>query len=103
MMMRKHIALFEVVVQSTDFQRLALLKTLTDKQIRAILEVIYNVLKGTCPIDSKEKKKLNLHKSALRRLVSSDLNLKQRQRLLIKHRDILPSLLKPVLRMFDNA
>jgi hypothetical protein len=101
-MVQKHLALFELLVQSQDRQRSALLKTLTDTQLKALLEAIYNVLKGTCPINDKDKKKLNRHKNVIRRLVSSTLTQKQRQRVLIKYRYILSTLLKPVVEMLKS-
>ena len=102
MMVRKHLTLFELLVHSPDIQRQALLKTLTDTQSKAVAEAIYNVLKGTCHISDKDKKNLNRYKSVIRRLVSSELTQKQRHRLLIKYRHLLPSLLKPVIEMFKS-
>lgn len=99
MMVRKHLALIELLVQSPYTQRQALL---SNTQLNAVLEAIYNVLKGTCPINDKKKKKLNRYKQVIRRLVSSEVTHKQRHRLLIKHRRLLPSLLKPVIEMFQS-
>ena len=97
MVPEKHLPLFELLVQSSDEQRVAILKSLTGPQLRAVLEAIYNMLKGTCPIPDKDKKKLYQHRHIIRRLVSKDLNRQQQQRLLKKHRQLIPLFLKPVL------
>ena len=93
----KHLALFRLLVETTEAQRLAILKTSTPSQIRSLLEAIYNVLKGTCLISDKAKKKL------YRQRMSKDLTLQQRQRLLVRHPTVLPLLLKPVVDIFSKA
>lgn len=99
----KHLALFRLLVETTEAQRLAILKTSTPSQIRSLLEAIYNVLKGTCPISDKAKKKLYRQRTTIRRLVSKDLTLQQRQRLLVRHATLLPLLLKNVVDIFSKA
>jgi hypothetical protein len=97
MVPEKHLPSFELLVQSSDEQRVAILKSLTGPQLRALLEAIYNVLKGTCPIPVKDKKKLFQHRHIIRRLVSKELNRQQQHRLLKKHRQLIPLFLKPVI------
>ena len=97
-MAQKHLPLFELLVQTTDNQRQAILKTLSATQLRAIPEAIYNVLRGTCPIRDSDKKKLNRYSAVIRRLVSRELTSPQQQRILNKYRRLLPLLLKPVIR-----
>ena len=97
-MAQKHLPLFELLIQTTDNQRQAILKTLSATQLRAILEAIYNVLRGTCPIRDSDKKKLNRYSAVIRRLVSRELTSPQQQRILNKYRRLLPLLLKPVVR-----
>ena len=98
----KHLALFRLLVETTEVQRRAVLKTSTSSQIRSLLDAIYNVLKGTCPINDKAKKKLYRQRKTIRRLVSKDLTLQQRQRLLVRHATLLPLLLKPVVDLFSK-
>ena len=93
----KHLALFRLLVDTTAAQRLAIVKTFNVGQIRAVLEAIHNVLRGTCPISDKVKKTLYQRRKLIRRLVSKELRRQQQQRLLVKHREVLPLLLKPVV------
>lgn len=98
----KHLALLHLLVETTDTQRLAIIKTLSTSQVRAVLEAIYNVLRGTCPVSDKVKKALYHQRKTIRRLVSKDLTLQQRQRLIIKHAKLVPLLVKPVVEFFQS-
>ena len=102
-MVQKHLSLFRLLVDTSDDQRLAIVKTLTSGQLRGVLEAIYNVLRGTCPVSDKVKKALYQQRRIVRRLVSRDLTRQQQHRLLAKHRALLPSLLKPVIEYFHKA
>ena len=97
-MSQKSARFFGVLLDASDKQRLAILKTVSDSQLRSLLEAIYNVLKGNCPIGETTKRGLSRYKKVLRRLVSKEFSLNQKRRLLIKHHRILPLILKPVTR-----
>jgi hypothetical protein len=99
----KHLALFRLLVDTTEAQRLAIVKTCSPGQIRGLLEAIYNVLRGTCPVSDKVKKKLYYQRRIIRRLVSKDLTLQQRQRLLVRHAALLPLLLNPVVELLTKT
>lgn len=103
MKVEKHLTLLEFLAYSTIEQRKVLIKALTEEQLKVVLEAIYNVLFGTCPIEKALKKKLSSNKTVIRRMVSKDLTPKQQQRLLKKHSDLLPFLLKPVVEMFKST
>lgn len=101
-MTKKHLPLFHLLVEASNLQRKALVKTMTVEQLHAVTEAIFNVLRGVCPIKKKDKTTLTAYKDNIRRLVSNSLTSKQRKRLLNKHVTILPILLKPVLRHFKR-
>ena len=101
-MVHKHLPLFQVLTGATSDQRSAILKTLTKQQLHAVLEAVYNVLHGTCPISDNDKKKLYHHRSTIRKLVAKDLTRKQQHRLLIKYQSILPLLLKQVIAALND-
>lgn len=100
---QKHLPLLSVLVTATEAQTQALLKTLNPVQLRVVLEAIYNVLRGTCPISDKLKKNLYQHRRIIRRLVAKDLTRPQQQRLLVKHRRLLPLLLRPVIEFLAKT
>lgn len=101
-MVQKHLPLFELLVQSTDDQRTVLIQTLSEPQLRAVLEAIYNVLKGNCPVRNQEKTSLHQFRGVIGRLVSKELSRKQQQRLLKKHRNLLPIVLNPAIRFLKH-
>lgn len=103
MNIQKQLPLLEFLAEGTDVQQRVLVKTLTANQLKAVLEAIYNVLMGTCPLQNKHKKKLESQKSDIRHLVSKELSTEQKQQLLRKHSDLLPLLLKPVVAMLGNS
>ena len=91
-MVRNFLSLFDVLIKSTDEKRKVILKSLTETQLKAVLEAIYNVLFGMCPIQDKDKKKLKSESTIIRRMVSKDITLQQQRRLLKKHSRLLPLL-----------
>jgi hypothetical protein len=101
MKVEKHLLLLKFLATASDDQRVALIKRLSETQVKVILESIYNVLFGTCPIEVKDKKTLKSQSTVIRRMVSKELTLLQKRRLLKKHQRLLPLLLKPVVDMFD--
>lgn len=101
-MVQKHLPLFELLVQSSDEQRAVLLQTLSESQLKAILEALYNVLKGTCPVRNRDKAKLLQYRGVIRLLVSKEIGRQQQQRLLKKHRNLLPIILTPVIKFLKT-
>lgn len=70
------------------------LKMITKEQLQAIIEIIYNVVQGVCPIPATNKSVLSKHKNLIRALVSKRTTLSERKRLLLKLRYILQIVLK---------
>ena len=67
-----------------------IIKTATIDQLRGIIEIVYNVMRGVCFIGPKDKRKLEHYKSELRSLITPDLSTTQRKKLLIKIKSVLP-------------
>lgn len=72
----------------TDKQTIYILKTLTKQQIQIILDIIHNIVNGTCPVNDKTK--LVKYKGFIRKLVAKGLTLKKRRNYISKIRKILP-------------
>lgn len=71
-----------------------ILKTLTTNQLQVILEILYNVIKGVCPISKKNKTALMQRKRLIREVLRPDLTLNQRRRQLQKLKKELPIFLE---------
>lgn len=83
-------------LNTSDKQRLALLKTIQESQLNAIVQIVYNVLMGSRPLSSRDRKEIANHKLVIRRFVSRKLSLEQRKRLLIKYYDHFHKLIKSI-------
>lgn len=75
-------------------QLVCFLNIITKEQLQAIIEIIYNVVQGVCPIPVANKSVLSKHKNLIRALVSKRITLSERKRLLLKLRNILQIFLK---------
>ena len=101
-MAERFLTFFRVLKDAQDQQRRAILKTLSPSQHTAILEAIYNVLKGTCDLSDKDKKKLFRYKTIIRKLVSKTTTRATQRRLLIKYQHLLPVLLKTAITYLEQ-
>jgi hypothetical protein len=71
-MAKKYLPLYNLLIDSSDTQRKAIVNTLSAEQTHAVAEAIYNVLHGTCPINNKDKKTLAPRSAVMRRLVAAE-------------------------------
>lgn len=77
-------------------QRLDLIKNIQSSQMKAIVQIVYNVLVGNRILPSKDINKMKKHKVAIRRFVSKGLSLEKRKRLLVKYFKCIVLLLKVI-------
>ena len=92
------ISFIQCLLEFNQEQRHFILKTVTNKQLKDIIEIIYNAMQGICPIISQEKVKLQKYKSVLRSLIASDISIHRRRQLLLKVETILPVIFKAFIR-----
>ena len=77
-------------------QRRVLLQSISKQQLRAVIEIIYNVLQGYGNITEKDKKYLEKYRSVIRRLVDKRISSLSRKKLLIKYFFIVHRLLQVI-------
>ena len=82
---RKQGNFLRLLLSTSDQQRRALLKSVLDSQLKAIVQIVYNVLMGNRDLSQKDKKDLAKHKTIIRRFVSKDVTQQERKRLLLKY------------------
>lgn len=75
-------------------QRIVLLKSLSKHQLKVLVEIIYNILKGVIPLSSKYKKSLFKYRSSIRLLTSKKVTVKTRQSKLVKIQEIIPLIIR---------
>ena len=81
-------------------QAIALLETASPPQVLALSEIVYNIICGELPLDTKTKSFVKRHKKVLERLAKKTLSEKTKYRLIRQHpKLVLETLLfiKPLL------
>ena len=85
-----------LLLKTSDKQIRALLKTIQLSQLRAIVQIVYNVLLGNINISEKDKKLISNRKSSIRRFVSKGVSFKERKKILLKNDKYIIVILKNV-------
>ena len=72
-------------------QKKALLQSIEKSQLKAIVQIVYNLMLGYRRLPEKDKKRLAKRKTVIRQFVSKGLSFKKRKELLLKYyKFILP-------------
>lgn len=83
-------------------QQKALLMAITDKQLKLLIEILYNVAMDTVPISDGDKKKLSKYKLDIRKTLADGLSTTLRRRRLIAISGVLPVFIKNYSRWLEN-
>lgn len=90
-LIKKEKDFLRLLVTTTDKQKKVLLQTIEKSQLRAIVQIVYNLMIGYRTLPEKDKKRLAKRKNVIRQFVSQGISLKTRKALLLKyHKYILP-------------
>lgn len=87
--MKDKLALVYYLKSLTQKESLKTIKILSKNQLQWIMEIIYNVSQGVCPVSDSNKKVLSKHKLTIRRLVAKGATQNQRKDVLQKLRPLL--------------
>lgn len=79
-------------------QQSALTKTMSKSQLYALLEVIFNVLKGTIDITRYDKRLLKRYKRVIRQVVDRGVSEDKKRTLLLKHSRIFRRIVQIALK-----
>ncbi len=83
------------LAREKSIYRITILKKADPKLIIAICEIIYNILEGNLPLDSKQKELLFKEKNFLRKLVEKN-KITYKKRLLVQKGGFILPLLLPI-------
>lgn len=92
---------FMILLLSTERkQQLALVKSITKRQLQAIVQIVYNITHDFRKLPENDKKKLRVHryKSVIRHFIAKRVSSKKRISLLAKHLKHFILVLKPILK-----
>ena len=90
-LIKKEKDFLRLLLNTTDKQKKSLLESIEKPQLKAIVQIAYNILLGHRSLAEKDKKRLARRKTVIRQFVSKGISLRKRKELLLKHfRYILP-------------
>jgi len=83
-------------------QRKILVLTLSNEQLKLLIEIIYNTAMENIQISSEDKRKLVKYKLDIRRTLAAGISKKERRQRLFTISNILPLLIKIYIRWQGN-
>lgn len=92
----RHLTAFLSTARSQQIT--SILLTLTLQQQKSLIEIVYNILKGTISLTNVTRKKLSRHQKDIRRLVVGQLTERQRRNRLQKIVSIIPLLMTAFIK-----
>lgn len=87
-----------LLLSTTRKQQLALVKSITDRQIQVLVQIVYNVIHGIRSLPEDDKKKLQRYKTSIRHFITKSVTTKKRKELLTKYLKYFILILKPVIK-----
>ena len=85
-----------LLLQADKRQKKALVKTVTNNQMKALVEIVYNILHGYGSLSADDKSYLRKYQSIIRRFVHKRFASAPRRQLLQRHIQIFSRLLKSI-------
>jgi hypothetical protein len=103
-LVKKHVSYLHLVHLTTSrLQRKALLDTITNDQLKVLIEVTVNLLRGVLPITTAQKSKLKKYRKLIRLIGDQTVSLKTKKDALCRQGQAIAVLLKavePALKTF---
>lgn len=103
-LVKKHWSYFQLLMTTTSkIQRKQLLDTITNDQLRALVQIVVNLLRSVLPLSPGNKTKVKKHRTFIRKLGNTAISLKQKKLLLCRQGTVIVLLLKsvePALKSF---
>lgn len=95
--------LAQFLLNATPQQISQMITLLSKEQLQWIIEIIYNVVQGVCPISTVDKTLLTKKKNFIRKIVSKGVTRQQRKLYLLKISKVLPVFLKAYLHYVSRT
>jgi len=103
-LVKKHWSYFQLLMNTTSkTQRKHLLDTITNDQLRALVQIVVNFLQRVIPIAPGPRAKLRRQRNLIRRIGDTSVNLREKKILLCRQGATVAFLLKslePALKTF---
>lgn len=79
-------------------QRKAVLQVTNEHQLKLLVEIIFNLLKGIIPLPKHSKRQLSVNRPKIRRVIEESLQQRVRKIRLLKISNILPLIIQSYLK-----
>jgi len=87
---------------ASDRQRKMVIQTLSDEQLKLLIEIIYNVSSDVIAIPKSDENLLRRYKLGIRRTLVEGISRKQRRQRLLSISQLLPIFIKSYIRWQEN-
>lgn len=84
------------LLNANSKQRQCLIRSITTQQLKVLIEVVFNVLRGYGTLNEKDITELQKHRGKFYQLVRKQVSRRERIRLIDKHFDIILKLLRGI-------
>lgn len=97
-LLKSQINFIRLLMSTNSAQQKAMINTILPAQMRALVQIVYNVLVGNRELSDANKKKLKVHKTIIRRFVSRELSFQKRKEILLKYLKQISILVNTVVK-----
>ena len=102
-LIRKHFDYIRLLITTASrTQRKALLKTITNDQLKAVVEIVVNLLNKVIPISPRDKSKLKSNRRFIRQIADRAITLKKKKDLILRQGGIIVLLLNSVQKALNQ-
>lgn len=92
----KESCFLRLLLDTNNEQRNAMIKTITQRQLKVVVQIAYNVLQGAREVSRKDINRLIRHRLVIHRFIDKQTTHVRRVGLLLKYLDIILPLIKTV-------
>ncbi len=90
---------FQLLRHTAKDQRIALIKTVSPRQLKALVELFLNIYYLNITVSTPCKNKLKPYKRLILRLISKTISRQSRKRILLQLEGVLPIVIQQILHL----
>ena len=95
-LVKKHWSYFKLLMSTTKGQRKVLVDTITSEQLRALVQIVVNLLEYVLPIKPSMKPQLKKHRNIIRQIGNKTISTNKKEQLLCRQSGLIVILLKSI-------
>ena len=95
-LLKKELSFLRLFLTTTNEQRKALTNTITGQQMKAVLQIVYNIALGNRALSDINKNKVRRYQSVIRKFIKKGTSMRVRRAILLKYTRIFVILVKTI-------